>query len=802
MAEVNTTWTEQMLLNLKYCSNRAKIGHKALCDLGIKEGYQSLLLEEWKYLYPNSSYDGNNLATRLYVLEHPPKKMRKWRRKINRAAVPKETSIAAPQVMQDIQNADKPIESNKTQAERMLNQPDTTEYNSGNINKEEMSRAFTGLRHGSFLNQRQIFSAICYNCGMLLYGSLSEGHIFTFHGTQLMEAPVVVEMKDYVLPLPYSKGQTLFSCNICKKGPRQLYSCRSPDTGEYQIPVPLKILRNSYERGQISLGGLFSSTLKKANAFKRCWTHTVGEVNILSKLPRHYHGMYGFIVRKPENIEDNPSEGRIRSALNFLRHNNHLYRSFAANYKTMYRYQAHNVAATANELLDAKNKPVEEHLDAENIGLAVPLDNQESLPALNPRSDQAGIQHPKKTETHESKISYLDPDLEAKAWPCLFPFGVGSWYFRSELPMMTYVKRHLLNIDPRWRRDNQWPFFWLDRMFKARLFYNARARKASVTKEAENPVTVGDLLEEEEASVYQQYGTQVPNTIPGSKSYWSSKLLEVLEMSAELGKPTFFITLTQNDGWHELQSLVKNGYEEPVQKSIQELLIEHPNPCIDHSTETVVAFMKRLKDFKQNVLAKKNGPLGHVLNWWMRKEFQNRGALHVHMVVWCDPETVPADAVRAELPRANTDNTSCKAMRESVKKFQVHNCRPERCFSGNNGSANPACKYGFPFKEQGKECLDVSGIRLLYKRSSQEDLNIVPYNLPILLTWFGHMNIQRVTSGGWEVYHAKYVSKADLKLPPTTTEVERFLRTRIVGRLEVDTILLQNDLARASREIV
>ena len=216
--------------------------------------------------------------------------------------------------------------------------------------------------------------------------------------------------------------------------------------------------------------------------------------------------------------------------------------------------------------------------------------------------------------------------------------------------------------------------------------------------------------------------------------------------------------------------------------------------------------MKCLKDFKLNVLQKKDGPLGHVVDWWIRKEFQNRGALHVHMVVWCDPETVPADAVRAELPRASTDNPSFKAMREAVKKFQVHNCRPERCFSGSKGSASPACKYGFPFKEQEEECLDESGIRLLYKRTFQEDMNIVPYNLPILLMWFGHMNIQRVTSGGWEVYLAKYVSKAepsfDLKLPPTATEVERFLKTRIVGRLEVDTILLKNDLARASREVV
>ena len=239
------------------------------------------------------------------------------------------------------------------------------------------------------------------------------------------------EMKDYELPLPYSKGQTFYSCNICKKGPKQLYSCCSPDTGEYKVPASSKNLRNSYERGQIALGGLFSSTLKKANTFKRCWTHTVGEVNILSKLPRHYHGMYGFLVRKPENTKENSSEGRIRCALNFLRQNNHLYQTFAANYETMYRYHAHDVAPTANQLLDARNKPVEEHLDAENVGLAVPLDNQECIPALTPESDQAGIQHPKRTEKPESKISYLDRDLEAKAWPCLFPFGVGSWYLRS-----------------------------------------------------------------------------------------------------------------------------------------------------------------------------------------------------------------------------------------------------------------------------------------------------------------------------------------------------------------------------------
>ena len=42
-------------------------------------------------------------------------------------------------------------------------------------------------------------------------------------------------------------------------------------------------------------------------------------------------------------------------------------------------------------------------------------------------------------------------------------------------------------------------------------------------------------------------GAYVPNSIPASKSYWKARLLDVLAMSRELGKPSFFTTLTLND---------------------------------------------------------------------------------------------------------------------------------------------------------------------------------------------------------------------------------------------------------------
>ena len=70
--------------------------------------------------------------------------------------------------LQETQNVIELTENNQTQDEEL--QPEATE--SSNVNKEEMIRSFTALKHGTSLNQKQIFSAICYNCGVLLYGRL------------------------------------------------------------------------------------------------------------------------------------------------------------------------------------------------------------------------------------------------------------------------------------------------------------------------------------------------------------------------------------------------------------------------------------------------------------------------------------------------------------------------------------------------------------------------------------------------------------------------------------------------------
>lgn len=298
---------------------------------------------------------------------------------------------------------------------------------------------------------------------------------------------------------------------------------------------------------------------------------------------------------------------------------------------------------------------------------------------------------------------------------------------------------------------------------------------------------------------YDAYGAEVPNTIPGSKGYWSAHLLDVSAMSRELGKPHLFITLTQNDSWPELQAHIMSEaghsakgltFDEPLPEHMaQESAMEFP-------TETVVAFQKCFQLFREKVQEDSNGPLGQVNDYWWRVEYQRRGALHVHMVVWSEPHTIPDDVIMAELPHSDHSNDLfTQACRSYVERFQVHGaCNPKRCSKGPGGRVLDHCKYGFPFKTEEYDRPDESGMRMLYRRRWKEDSRVVPYNLPILLLMGAHVNIQQVTSGGWELYLAKYVSKAepsfDLNLPEGTTYPERYLRTRIVGRPEVQNIPL------------
>ena len=171
------------------------------------------------------------------------------------------------------------------------------------------------------------------------------------------------------------------------------------------------------------------------------YLHLQGEINAITKLDRHYYGLFGFLAVKDKDIfalsPDPHSSLRIKNALKWLRGNNHLYSSFFAHYDTLLRFVKPSFINPA--LLDKQNIPIEKLLEDEAAGMAFPLDanyfNDFPLvhgePVLGP-SDVAGRQYPK-PESQEAlqnlcQAKYGEHYLDVKAFPHLHPYGYGGWY--------------------------------------------------------------------------------------------------------------------------------------------------------------------------------------------------------------------------------------------------------------------------------------------------------------------------------------------------------------------------------------
>ena len=124
----------------------------------------------------------------------------------------------------------------------------------------------------------------------------------------------------------------------------------------------------------------------------------------------------------------------------------------------------------------------------------------------------------------------------------------------------------------------------------------------------------------------------IPPTLPGTKKYWAKEYLDLAAFCERCGVPDFFVTLTANDNWPELKKFL-NG------------VAPHFQPV-----ETTVLFMQLFRALKPLLWGNKS-VFGHVTDHWQRIEFQNRGALHIHMLLWVDNSESKEGKVSAVVER-------------------------------------------------------------------------------------------------------------------------------------------------------
>ena len=493
--------------------------------------------------------------------------------------------------------------------------------------------------------------AMCYCCGSILWSRVDNSH------THLVR----LDLNDEIIPaaayqcamtingsghLDYRhKSGKLYACSVCNtfKNPKEysitfhMGKTNKLSTLEWDMGYPPQVmcLKTEFEKCQIALCGIFSTTVKDAKRHQ--WRHIQGEVNALHKLDKHYYGMFGFLLMNEKVSADcsNNSDTyeRIRVALQWLKKNNHLYNQFLARFETMYRHLRPDIVNP--ELLCLNQDTI---LEDEAIGMAFPVDSTyfDKYSPLYGNLDIAGVQNPQPHMTDKIKdsiewlrsctsVQYGQEYLLEKAFPHLFPYGEGGWYYKCPLGLSQFTKIKLLDPRGYFAKDSNFPFFMFDYMTKIRLrAYNSK--KVVASSRLEEILTAGKVIAADKplSDPYASYGTEVPRVVPGSKQYWKSFGYDLVAMTEQLGIPDFFVTLSPNDNWPHIQSTIKKGWGASADpKEFEDLSCrpENEQSVGFNPLESVLGAEKRFSAMMDIMLDKKCGPLGTVIDYAVKKEY-------------------------------------------------------------------------------------------------------------------------------------------------------------------------------------
>lgn len=126
-------------------------------------------------------------------------------------------------------------------------------------------------------------------------------------------------------------------------------------------------------------------------------------------------------------------------------------------------------------------------------------------------------------------------------------------------------------------------------------------------------------------------------TVKGSPGYWRSKSMEVQAMvrSPLLRQPTFFMTLSAADSlWLDFlnQCLPEKELDEiaaMTKTECSEILAANPDMAVEH-------FHTRWTALWDDIIMGEGRPLGNIVDYFWRIEFQERGPPHVHMLLWVE----------------------------------------------------------------------------------------------------------------------------------------------------------------------
>lgn len=135
-------------------------------------------------------------------------------------------------------------------------------------------------------------------------------------------------------------------------------------------------------------------------------------------------------------------------------------------------------------------------------------------------------------------------------------------------------------------------------------------------------------------------GYRVLRNLRGSPAYLESAKKDLFAMIRQLSIPTWFCSLSAAESrWTDLLKILGKLVNEKdyTDDDIENLTWQEKCKLIKSDPVTCTRYFNhRVQVFISDVLKSSLAPLGKILDYFYRVEFQQRGSPHIHMLVWIE----------------------------------------------------------------------------------------------------------------------------------------------------------------------
>ena len=292
---------------------------------------------------------------------------------------------------------------------------------------------------------------------------------------------------------------------------------------------------------------------------------------------------------------------------------------------------------------------------------------------------------------------FADKHAEELSFPQLFPRGrFGFSYERhNKLSLKKYFQARVLNCDRRFAKN-------IDYLFYAQ--YRAEAQEVndsislSLRKGRSQDITAGEV--KEKCITRDDLGIYFLHKIRGSPAYFNKLFYDILGMIRQLGPCTWFITLSAADlKWPDLiQIIAKQQGQQLTDEDVLALSWEEKSRYLRSDPVTAARhFDTRVQLFFKYILINKQlNPLGDIVDYKYRIEYQLRGSPHVHMLAWVKDAPNFEQSDENEIRQFIDDKISSQYPEDDAQMSELLHLVQRHTHSVACRKHGNSCRFNFP----------------------------------------------------------------------------------------------------------